>query len=281
MQRGTLSAQGSTVLRLLESERPARERLFYDPYAALFANPLHIAWTQLLTRSGLAEWRTPGEQRFVQARTRYIDDYLFASLVGGARQLVILGAGYDARSFRFAEALVGRARVFEVDGAAIQRVKIRKLERVMGKLPPHVVFVPLNIETEPLLARLYAAGYAEGRKTLFIWEGATMYLSPQVVSATLLAISSHSGPGSRAILDYMHPPAGGTPSGGGASFVIGRGDAAAYLEQHGFCSVVDAGAAQLEARFFSQGPRRGGRVAPGYGIVSAAVAPRLHYTGHA
>ena len=38
---------------------------------------------------------------FIVARERYIDDYLQSCIDGGLEQLVILGAGYDPRAYRF------------------------------------------------------------------------------------------------------------------------------------------------------------------------------------
>ena len=60
------------------------------------------------------------------ARTRFIDDKMRESLQRGVSQVVILGAGYDARAYRFAEDCSG-TRVFEVDHPATQQVKIRKM----------------------------------------------------------------------------------------------------------------------------------------------------------
>ncbi|MGB8312113.1 MAG: class I SAM-dependent methyltransferase [Halobacteriota archaeon] len=94
---------------------------------------------------------------FVVARERYIDDYLRSCIDGGLEQLVILGTGYDSRAYRF-EGLK-RAKVFEVDHPATQRIKVVKLKTALGKLPENVVFVSIDFIKETLGRRLNACGY--------------------------------------------------------------------------------------------------------------------------
>jgi methyltransferase (TIGR00027 family) len=55
---------------------------------------------------------------FLVSRARYIDDYVQACIDDGIEQLVILGAGYDSRAYRF-EQLKGRVKVFEAGHPAL------------------------------------------------------------------------------------------------------------------------------------------------------------------
>ena len=66
--------------------------------------------------------RVPGGYYFHIARTKHIDEMLERAIGGGIQQLVILGAGYDSRPYRFARQLEG-VRVFEVDQPATQARK--------------------------------------------------------------------------------------------------------------------------------------------------------------
>jgi methyltransferase (TIGR00027 family) len=140
--------------------------------------------------------------RFLVARERYIDDYLQAALDDGLEQLVILGTGYDSRACRFER--LKDCKVFEVDHPATQQAKIVKLKKILGALPAHVVFVPIDFETQTLEQRLVECGYNEHKKTLFIWQGVTQYLTPEAVDSTLAFVASHSGQGSSIIFDYMY-----------------------------------------------------------------------------
>jgi hypothetical protein len=63
-------------------------------------------------RAPLSLSGTPSElTTFVLCRHRAIDDRLAAALAAGVAQVVVLGAGYDTRAWRFAPALAGRPGV--------------------------------------------------------------------------------------------------------------------------------------------------------------------------
>jgi len=215
--QSSLTAAGIAVVRALESEKPAGERICYDPYARLFVGAGLYYVTKLFTAIGYANWRGPGVWEFLAARERTIDDTLEACLRDGLEQLVILGAGYDARAYRF-EALKTGIKVFEVDHPATQAVKLRKLAAIFGARPAHVTYVAIDFDRETLAGRLLECGYDEGLRTLFIWQGVTYYLTSQAVDDTLGFVAGHSGPGSSIIFDYMDAALlGGAPRHGEVS----------------------------------------------------------------
>ena len=55
-----------------------------------------------------------------------------------------------------------------------------------------VTFVPVDFEKDDLFGRLRDAGYSSERRTLFLWEGVTLYLSPETVHSTLTAIKQNA-----------------------------------------------------------------------------------------
>jgi methyltransferase (TIGR00027 family) len=285
--RASLTAQGIAIMRAVESARPAGERLFDDPYARLFVNPWLMRLSAFFLRTGYAERRGPGVQGYLLARTRYIDDFLLASVRGGIEQLVILGAGYDARAYRFADTLrAARIRVFEVDHPATQEVKLAKLQAIMGKLPNNVTFTPIDFNRQSLDERLAASGYDATRQTAFIWEGVTMYLAAPAVDDTLAFIARHSARGSSVVFDYVHRSVieGRVRRGEAAGmrryrrftgedlvFGIPEGAVTEFLAQRGFCDVRDTTSHDLERLYFGAGPHKGRRVAPVYAIASGVV----------
>jgi methyltransferase (TIGR00027 family) len=107
---------------------------------------------------------------FLMARERYIDDVLQNFLNEGLQQLVILGAGYDSRAYRFD--LPGRVKTFEVDHPVTQADKLKRVQRVFGKIPEHVTYIPVDFNTQTLSERLLSSGYGPGLISLFIWQGA-------------------------------------------------------------------------------------------------------------
>ena len=119
------SAELVTAIRTTESMRPADEQVCYDPFAKDFLGPkfTFLTKSRILTRIALwnAERTDPGAVGCVASRTRYIDNYLQICIEDGIKQLVLLGAGYDSRAYRFNE-LADKVKVFELDHPATQKV---------------------------------------------------------------------------------------------------------------------------------------------------------------
>jgi methyltransferase (TIGR00027 family) len=157
------------------------------------------------------ERRGPGVFFHHQARTKLLDALLGAELARGATQVVVLGAGFDSRAYRFAEALAAAgARVFEVDHPATGAMKQKRVKRLLGALPAHVTYVPVNFTKEVVEERLRAAGYDPKRVTFFLWEGVTPYLDPAAVDATL-AMVGRGAKGSSIAFDYTFASALASP----------------------------------------------------------------------
>ena len=123
--RSSLTAAGIALARAVESEKPADERICYDPYARQFVPDWMYRLLGFFIKTGYAELRGPGVIGFLMARERYIDDVLKNYLSEGLQQLVILGAGYDLRAYRFD--LPGRVKTFEVDHPITQADKLKKV----------------------------------------------------------------------------------------------------------------------------------------------------------
>jgi methyltransferase (TIGR00027 family) len=143
----------------------------------------------------------PGHVTGMFLRTRYIDDTMKEALGDGATQIVILGAGFDSRGYRFANRLHG-VRFIEVDYGPTQEYKKRRVKEILGSLPKHVAYVPVDFTKDDLLAQLRKGGYSEHAKTLFIWEGVVYYLPPSAVEGILRFVRHHAAPESRIIFDY-------------------------------------------------------------------------------
>jgi methyltransferase (TIGR00027 family) len=229
------------------------------------------------------EWRAPGVLFHHVARTKHIDALVAGELDGGVKQLVILGAGYDTRAYRFAERLQGR-RAFEVDHPATSAMKRKRVARAVGPPPPHVAYVPVNFLEEQIEERLLAAGYDRSLVTLFVWEGVTPYLDAAAVEATL-AMVSRAARGSKVVFDYIakesleHPSAdlkrqldAGAKYGEPYQFGVDRGDVAALLGRHGISLEENLSAEELGARYLvgSDG-RPWGKVCPFLGIATGRV----------
>jgi methyltransferase (TIGR00027 family) len=143
-----------------------------------------------------------GIYEYVLARTRVFDEAFVDALDNGISQIVLLGAGMDTRALRFQDKNKG-AKIFELDIDATQRYKREVLERKKVVLPPELVFVSIDFNKQRLADVLIEAGYQEGQKTLFLWEGVTMYLEAETVDSTLAFIRGSAAKGSIVVFDYV------------------------------------------------------------------------------
>ena len=178
---------------------------FSDPTARVFLDEkgkLNLAKTESAVREGKRSIRLEmarGLGDILALRTMAIDAAVREAVAAGARQLVILGAGYDGRAWRMPE-LAG-VKVFEVDHPATQGEKRKHL----AELPPAigmVSFVSIDFERESLDTVLERAGHNRSLPTCWIWEGVVMYLTRDAMRATLASVARRSAPGSTLIVNY-------------------------------------------------------------------------------
>ena len=133
----------------------------------------------------------------VSLRTIAIDEAVRAA--APVRQLVILGAGLDARAWRMPE--LGEAIVFEVDYPATQAVK-RERTAGVSRAARELRFVPVDFQRNALGEALARAGHDAGVPTVFLWEGVVRYLTLAAIEATLDAVAARAAPGSRFVTNY-------------------------------------------------------------------------------
>ncbi len=286
----SLSAEEAALMRAMESLKPEHERVCYDPLARVLLNNrlkilVRISPLAKMVYWFLAERKVPVIINETILRTRYIDDYLTECIRSGIEQLVILGAGFDSRAYRFNE-LKAKVKVFEVDHPDTQKVKIERLKKVFASLPDHVIYVPIDFNKEKLDKRLFECGYDRNLKTLFIWETVTMYITAEAVDETLAFVANNSGEGSSIYFDYIPQSVldgtselkeakmakkaiakGGEPF----TFAIKEGTIDEFLSSRGFYKVESFEAEDLRNRYL-KGPRR--KASAWLGMIHATVKPR-------
>ena len=275
--------------RAIETRKPAAERICCDPLAERFLGAKYrmLLWgspfRDLVER--LIERRFAGHHYYVIARTRYFDDFVQDRLARGAEQLVVLGAGYDSRPYRFADRL-GGVQVFEVDHPATSKAKQAKVREIIGDVPANVAYVAVDFTVDNFADRLLACGYRATRPTVFLWEGVTPYLDVAAVDRVLGFVTASAGAGSAILFDYiLRSVVEGTCTLRGAanefakmsstseplSFGIDEGQAPAFLASRGFQNVVDVGAQELEGRYFDPHGRHR-YIKPWWRMISGEVA---------
>lgn len=263
-------AEGIAMQRFAESSKDEDERICYDPYAIHFINPEIVEFgikhpEEAKAKIEAMENQLPGLSSSIIARVRYFDDIVKESIGDGLQQLVILGAGYDTRSYRI-EGLDEKVKVFEVDHPNTQNFKKEKIIEIFRSLPDHVTYVPIDFETQKLGQMLFENGYNESLKTLFIMEGLIMYIPPEAVDETLNFIVNKSGKDSQIIFDYYpESVVDGTTAlavgqnirnfliqmGEPLQFGIKEGTIGKFLSSYGFSKINDVTSKDYKKAYFN------------------------------
>jgi methyltransferase (TIGR00027 family) len=136
---------------------------------------------------------------FLAARTLFFDGAVRDAITDGIHQVVILGAGYDARAWRLQHLGV---RFFEVDHPATQREKQR---RAPGG--GDVTFIPADFRHDGV-ARLLRRGGLSDARTVVIAEGLTMYLTHNETEKLFAEMAAVSPAGSRLAANFVDPGGG-------------------------------------------------------------------------
>jgi methyltransferase (TIGR00027 family) len=143
-------------------------------------------------RNAAAARRDDGFLHFLVLRTRFFDEAVVRALDHGVRQILILGAGYDARALRFRTPGV---RFFEVDHPATQADKRARLEQVDASLDG-ITFVAADFTEPGLATALAAAGHDPSQSSQFLCEGVLRYLPEHWVHELLRVSAQLAMPGS-------------------------------------------------------------------------------------
>jgi len=208
---------------------------------------------------------TPGVYEYTLARTVFFDSVFTDALNKNIPQIVLLGAGYDTRAYRFAR-LNNGTRIFELEIAPTLNRKKKYLKKVKIDFPKHAILVPIDFNNESLRNVLENAGYDSNQKTLFMWEGVSYYLEPDSVDATLEFIKNFSHDESVIAFDYAISISGENVnnyygakeftetwrkrrSGEPFRFTVSEGKIESFLKQRGLKMVKHLDNKQIEKMF--------------------------------
>ena len=131
------------------------------------------------------------------ARTLYFDR-IIERAIEQVDQLVVMGAGYDTRAYGSLQR--NDVSFFELDQPSVQAHKRAALESA-GIASDHVTFVSVDFANENAVKRLIESGFDTSKKTLFLWEGVTLYLSEADVRKTIQDIRDTAAAGSVLLAD--------------------------------------------------------------------------------
>jgi methyltransferase (TIGR00027 family) len=203
--------------------------------------------------------------RHLAMRTRAIDDVVVSEALNGTEQLVLLGAGFDARAWRLDQ--LAKTTVFEIDFPSTQRGK-REGIGDREPLAKSVKWAPIDFSKgEDVAEVLERAGHGREKRTTFVWEGVTMYLDGDAIDATLASVARASAPGSVIAVTYHAADIGweSVPltvlvrvAGEPFKTRMTKAEARARLERHGFRVESDEGSDDWSERYLRQPGYRDG-----------------------
>jgi methyltransferase (TIGR00027 family) len=199
---------------------------------------------------------------WVSARTRFLDDLLLDATNEGVRQVVLLGAGLDARAFRLP--WPDGVRIFELDTAAMLDFKQRVVDGIAAQPRAQRAVIRIDLR-EDWPGALRAAGFDPDAPVAWVVEGLLVYLDEASVERVMNEIGALSAPGSRlgltsssgASIDSLRASVGE----GVSSLWISRlpNDPVAWMAQHGWTATVTDSRDLLAAHgrvFPSRSPNR-------------------------
>ncbi len=204
----TETARGEALLRALAAVEEREEIRGADRLAEIF---LAEERKGSLKEPAIREWLLnnylpKGVYAYSLARTAYFDRVVEQALRENIDQMVIIGAGYDSRPYRFAQ-LAAETNIFELDEAEIQARKRRLLKQADVAIPGRLVYAPFCFGDAGRLGEtLEKAGFDESKQSLFVLEGVTGSLTEREVADILDFIKSHAPAGSTVCFDYGSIP---------------------------------------------------------------------------
>ena len=282
------TAMATAFMRALAAHDSRKEIRGHDYLAEIF---LEEEQKKPLNDPAIRAWVmknkiAPGAYEFMIARTAFFDEILEQALRENIGQVVILGAGYDSRPYRFGE-FIQDTQIFELDSEPTQTRKKECLLQAGILISKQIKFVPVNFEIDNLKDALIAAEYSPVKKTLFIWEGVTYYLSSEVVDKMLTFVKLNSPSSSAIGFDYaslseealnekgvkeLRKLMQSQHAGESTRFGIRAGRIGAYLKERGFAvrkhlTAVDMG----EIYLTTGGNLKAGKVPSLFCLVYATV----------
>jgi methyltransferase (TIGR00027 family) len=176
----------------------------------IFDDPIVVDLVPEASRDAILQaeqkYRTPilsVRRAGVVMRSRFAEDRLAAAAARGVRQYVIAAAGLDTFPWRqpgFARDM----RIFVTDVPDSLAVLQDCVRRRGLPQPGNVAYVPIDLEQNELLARLFSAGFDPQQPTFCSALGIVQFLSSDAVDA-LLTFAARRPKGSEIVFSFTPP----------------------------------------------------------------------------
>lgn len=263
------------AFRAIESTKPEKERLLYDPFASAFLSKFYqlilagcmIPFIRRIVTACI-QFRWPGSFTAAVARTRLIDDMILHAVKSqGINQVIILNATFDTRAHRLN---VGAPLHYvEMDHPTLQYTKKKILSALVGLPAIHVDYVELDMNRQQISEVFPKLFYGSHYKTLFLWEGLTT-IQEAKQAETIFHHVKNFHPGTQIIFTYVEKAVLENPkafygfvrinrllrrAGENWDFGICPEELYAYLESYHLQLHYDGGADDYRAKYFGEKSR--------------------------
>ena len=197
-----------SFFRAIESTLPKKERLFKDDYAKLFIDPflkfvVFLAKIPILNKYVLKyiQFKSIGALSMGICRTKYIDDLVENDIKLGAKQLIILGAGFNTTALRLD--VLQNIPVYEFDHPITSNAKKVILNENGVYVPKNIHYLQIEFNKETIID--FAATYQISFSTpsIIIWEATAGYLRKMREEALFEFLKQFSS-GTTIIITYLH-----------------------------------------------------------------------------
>lgn len=181
-----LSVLGTTALSVAACRATESARIdawFHDELAQ---HVLAAAIAPPAVSRGLVRW--------VAVRTRFLDELVESAVAEGIRQVVIVGAGLDARAYRLP--LPRDLTVFEIDHAEVLALKQGLLDELELMSACRRRVVVADLVTDDWVQLLADTGWTPSQQTVWVAEGLLVYLNHEERTQLLTQLAAASDLGS-------------------------------------------------------------------------------------
>jgi len=200
------TGMGPITLVAIEQNFPKNERVIEDELAYKML-PFSVKAFVWLTRLSLVrdltiritEKSAPGIWGGMLCRKRYIDEKLIDS-IHHIDAVVNMGAGFDTRAYRLSALF--EIPVWELDQLENIKSKQTRLLKTFGTIPSHVKLVAIDLDYDDLGTVLELHDYSTDKRTFFIGEAVTQYLTEKGIRTTFDFLAKAAS-GSRIAFTYV------------------------------------------------------------------------------
>ncbi|MFC1580241.1 class I SAM-dependent methyltransferase [Thermodesulfobacteriota bacterium] len=174
-----------------------------------------VKWAQSQRAVSIYEafdWMLPGQFEAFAHRKAFCERQVRDGIDAGAKQILVLGAGYDTMGWRLAPEF-SYVRFYEIDHPATACLKAEGID-AMGQ-PNNLFLISEDLGNRKLVDLLKNYGsWDPSAQTVIIAEGLVMYLSPESVRDLFCQCAAITGFGSRIAFSYIPTGRDGRPDAG-------------------------------------------------------------------